>query len=44
MPITDLLVDAAVGYEVISFMDDNRRYFEISSKNKPGNDNEPAYM
>jgi hypothetical protein len=28
MPITDLLVDAAVGYEVISFMDDNRRYFE----------------
>ena len=29
MPIVDMLVDAAAGYKVISFMDDNAGYNQI---------------
>jgi hypothetical protein len=29
MPVADLLVDAAVGHKVISFMDDNAWYNQI---------------
>ena len=29
MPIADMLVDAAAGHKVISFMDDNARYNHI---------------
>jgi len=29
MPVTDMLVDAAAGHKVISFMDGNARYNQI---------------